>query len=65
MFIGDTSACTKASGLPFIGTGKIADIQVSPLTELAANHLRTDRNPLNSCADCGQLRLVIRIPVGV
>ena len=27
MFIGDTSACTKASGLPFVATAKILDIR--------------------------------------
>jgi hypothetical protein len=56
MFIGDTSACIKASGLPFIETAKIP-IYGHFLVRDHRNQIRTDRNPLNLCADCGQVRL--------
>jgi hypothetical protein len=63
MFIGDTSACSKASGLPLIENAKVPDIRAFPLPD-HRNEIRIDRNPLNQCTDCGQVRLVPS-PIGV
>ena len=59
MFIGDTSASSKASSLPFIEMAKFFNSHAL-LIWTHRKHPESDRNPLSVCADYVQVRLSLR-----
>jgi hypothetical protein len=60
MFIGDTSARSKASRLPFIETTEVLQyLFICPIWT-QRKHPKPDRNPLSKCTDYVQVRLYLR-----